>query len=339
MTDAGTIVGALIGGILGLIVLRGLFMMIFIVHEKEVVVIERCGKYSSTLTAGIHLVIPYVDRAKRYTHRYFITDDHNRRITVEKKRAYKISTQNLVLDFPKQQVISRDNAMIHLDAVLSFRVTNPKTMIYNSVNLPWMLSKLLQAQVRNVAGTMDVDQLIDDASVMSSIAGKLEQNTQAWGVSIDFVKIQRVEAGNLTSVLERKKQAELKNKEIVIDAKNQKQVRIIESEGQRDRIIKEAEGEAQQMLSRARGQAQAIENQAEAEAKAVKEIARALTKAGENPTQYLLSLKYIDALQKITALPNTAVQYMPKQTSFVQTASSFGMNTIMPAGSGGGRRA
>jgi regulator of protease activity HflC (stomatin/prohibitin superfamily) len=125
-------------------------------------------------------------------------------------------------------------------------------------------------------------------------------------------------------------QAELKNKEVIIEAKAHKQTRIIESEGQRDRIIKEAEGEAQQILSRARGQAQAIINQAEAEAKSVKEIARALSAAGENPTKYLLSIKYIDALRKITALPDTSIQFMPTETAFVQTASAFGMNTIMP---------
>ena len=123
-------------------------------------------------------------------------------------------------------------------------------MIYTTQNLPHMISRILMAQIRNVAGMMDVDQIIEDQAALAEITGTINNIAMQWGVEVDSVKIQRVDAGGLSEVLARKKKADLKNKEVVINAKAQKQTSVIESEGQRDRMIREAEGRAQQMLSR-----------------------------------------------------------------------------------------
>ena len=321
---------ALLGVFGAFFVLISLYLSVWIVKEKEVVIMERLGTYSDTLTAGVHFVVPWIDWPKRYTFRYFEQTAQGKPRKVEKVNQCRISTQNEVMDFPRQAVISRDNAMIYLDAVLSYKIVSPKTMIYSCQNLPHMLSKLLQAQVRNVAGGLDVDQIIEDVAQMDRVSGLMDAAAVRWGVKVEFVKIQKVEAGDLSQVLAKKKQADLKNKEVIIAAKQDKQTKVIEAEGQRDRMVREAEGEAQQMLSRARGQAQAIVNRANAEARSVVEIARAVKKHGEDPTRYLLALKYIDALKKIVASPNTSVRFLPKQTSFVQTAQALGMNTILP---------
>ena len=135
-------------------------------------------------------------------------------------------------------MITRDNASIQLDAILTYRIVNPKAMIYNTQNLPRMLSKLLQAQVRaapsgwvlgrnatanlccflfqirNVAGSLDVDQIIEDSSAMDRVSGELDLIASRWGVKIDFVKIQQVVTGSLEPVLARKKAADLKNQEV-----------------------------------------------------------------------------------------------------------------------------
>ncbi len=169
---------------------------------------------------------------------------------MSKINATRISTQNEVIDFPKQSVITRDNAMVFLDAILQYRIVSPKQMIYSSQNLPRMLSKLLQAQIRNVAGMLDVDQIIEDTAALDRVSGELDIVARRWGVKVEMVKIQRVEAGELTHVLAQKKNADLKNQEVIINAKASKQTRIIEAEGHRDRMIKEAEGEAAQVISR-----------------------------------------------------------------------------------------
>jgi regulator of protease activity HflC (stomatin/prohibitin superfamily) len=139
------------------------------------------------------------------------------------------------------------------------------------------------------------------------------------------VRFQRVDAGGLTDTLAKRKNAELTNQSIVISARAHKQKAVIESEGNRDRLIREAEGEAQQIRSRARGEAKAIVNTAQAEAESVREVARAIRRTGENPTRYLLALKYIDALKAVLSQANTRVQFIPSKAATVMSMSSLGI--------------
>eukprot|EP00753_Platysulcus_tardus_P015619 PLAT5139.1.p1 GENE.PLAT5139.1~~PLAT5139.1.p1 ORF type:complete len:331 (-),score=161.48 PLAT5139.1:106-1098(-) len=303
---------------------------IYQVQERQVVVIERWGLYHRELHAGIHFLLPIIYTPRTFSYRYFVTNQMDQVKLVEKRNQTRVSTVNEVLDFPRQNVITRDNALIYLDAVLSYTISTPTTMIYSTRNLPHMLSKLLQAQIRNVAGSLDVDQIIEDQTAMESVLGLMDAQAVKWGVKVQFVKIQKVEAGDLQNVLSKKKNADLRNKEIIISAKKKKQTKVIESEGVRDRSIREAEGEAQQVISRSRGQAQAILNAARAEARSIREISRALKDRGENPTQYLLALKYLQVLQEIVSAPRTRVLFLPRKTALLQTVSEFGFSTVMP---------
>lgn len=332
--SAGTTVAIILVVLFVLLVLYAMYISVQVIKEKENVIVERFGEFKAVLTPGVHFIIPFVERAKTYSWRYLLSQNGTtHRVHVTGRT--RVPTKNEVMDFPKQAVITRDNAMIYLDAVLSYKIINAKEMIYNTQNLPHMLSKLLQAQIRNVAGMLDVDQIIEDQAAMDRVSQQMATISKRWGVHIEFVRIQKVEAGTLTHVLAKKKDADLRNKEVIISAKAQKQTRVIESEGNRDRMIREAEGEAQQILSRARGEAQAIINAANAEKEAVGQIARAIARTGENPTQYLLALKYIEALKRITAQPNTKVTFLPNDTAFMQTVgSAFGMNTVIPPASG-----
>jgi len=133
----------------------------------------------------------------------------------------------------------------------------------------------------------------------------------------------------------KKKQADLKNKEIIINAKAKKQTKIIESEGQRDSMVKKSEGEAQETVSKARGEAQAIINAANAEAKTIREIARAIAQNTKDPNvaiQYLIANKYIEALRIILSQRETDAHFLPSKSAFLQTAQQFGFNTILPPG-------
>ncbi|OQS02775.1 hypothetical protein THRCLA_04890 [Thraustotheca clavata] len=300
-----------------------------IVKEKEVMVIERFGRFHTILPPGFHVIIPWVDRPRTHDQKY-VADVNARLTIVDKHNLSTISTQNEVLDFPKQPVITRDNAAIFLDAVLQYSITSPKTYIYSVKNLPHLLSMLLQAQIRNVAGSLDVDQIIEDTAQMDRVSGLMDAASVQYGVKISMVKIQRVDAGRLSQVLAAKKQADLNNKEIIIQAKASKQTTVINSEGNRDRMIKESEGEAQQTLSRARGEAQAIVNAANAEARSIKEISKVVTRGGEDPLRYLLALKYIDVMRQVMCLKQTEIQLMPFETTFLQTIKGFGLNTVAP---------
>ncbi|RHY18808.1 hypothetical protein DYB37_001918 [Aphanomyces astaci] len=304
MVDSRT-VGLIVAAAVVVFVIVTALKGIRIIKEKEVMVIERFGRFKTVLSPGCHFIIPFVDQPREHTQKY-VVNVADRLTLVDKPKILTISTQNEVLDFPKQPVITRDNAAIFLDAVLQYSITSPKTYIYTVKNLPHLLSVLLQAQVRNVAGSLDVDQIIEDTAQMDRVSGLMDAAAVQYGVKIAMVKIQRVDAGALSQVLAKKKQADLNNKEIIIQAKAMKQTTVINSEGNRDRMIKESEGEAQQTLS------------------------RVVSRSGENPLRYLLALKYIDVMSQVLSLKQTEVQLMPFETTFLQTIRGLGLNTVAP---------
>jgi len=304
----------------------------FFVREKEVIIIERLGQFSKVCNAGLHFIIPYIEYPKRYTWRYTAVKA-NRLCNIQKIDEFKIMTQTEVIDFPGQSVISRDNASIKLDCVLQFKIQNPKLMIYSTINLPYMLSRLLQAYVRNVAGTLDVDQLVDDTSEMSLISGKMEEITVQWGVRIEKVQVQKVITGALEAPLAKRKQAELNNKKIVTDARAQKQTTTIEGDGEKDKKVKHAQGKAQEKMSIARGHARATVIEMKGECERIRQIAAALGKEnlqGDDMMKYLLSLKYIDALETVTRSGNISCYYCPTESLGLTSLQTLGINTIMP---------
>ena len=136
--------------------------------------------------------------------------------------------------------------------VLQYHIVNAKQMAYSVTNLPNVLSKLLQAQLRDVSGSLDVDRIIEDTAILDRVSGELDLIARNWGVRIDMVKIQRVQTGSLEEVLSQKKNADFHNKEVIIAAKSSKQTAIINAEGQRDQKIREAEGEAQRIVASGR---------------------------------------------------------------------------------------
>ncbi len=177
-------------------------------------VIERFGRFSTVLPPGCHFIMPYIDTPRTHYQKFVVNKIGDLLTLVDRQNITTISTQNEVLDFPKQPVITRDNAAIFVDAVLQYSITSPKSFIYSVVNLPHLLSNLMQAQIRNVAGSLDVDQIIEDTAQMDRVSGLMDAAVVQYGVKISMVKVQRVDAGPLSQVLAKKKQADLNNKEV-----------------------------------------------------------------------------------------------------------------------------
>lgn len=327
---AGVVVGVIFAILVFIFIVVCIIKAIRVVREKEVMVIERLGKFEKVLPAGVHFIIPFIERPKTFWYRYFLSSPTMQEPTLNEAYGLtKISTQNQVLDFPKQFVITRDNAHIAVDAVLCYRIVNPKLMIYSVQNLPLVLSNLLQAQLRNVVGNLDIDQIVEESGSLNVLTGLLDNDAIKWGVKIEFIKVQKIEAFDLNDVLAQKKNADLRNKEIIIGARAKKQTMIIESEGQRDSAIRQAEGQAQERVSKAKGEAQALVNIAKAEAKTIREMAVALG-TGKEVTEYLLSTKYIEALHTISKNEPNEAEYLPQSSSDLQTMQNLGINTIFP---------
>ncbi len=249
---------------------------------------------------------------------------------VERVNMARVSTQREVLEFPRQSVITRDGAQLQLDAILNYQITSARTALYTTTNLPRMLSKLLQAQVRSVAASLDVDQLIEGSSAVARLRGEMSVVAARWGVQVSDVRLQEIRAGSLSAALEQHKSADLANQGIMIAARSDRQTAILDGESQRDRRVREAEGEAAQIRASARGEARAAVNKATAEAKSISEVGHAVGARGAELAQYLLALKYMDTLRNIAAKPNTNIYFLPSSSASVQTVQALGLNTIVP---------
>jgi regulator of protease activity HflC (stomatin/prohibitin superfamily) len=304
--------------------------------QREEVIVERCGQFSRTLQAGCHCLVPCADRPKLYSYEYYKIGLGGS-LELVRKNSYRVSMQTEVIDTPQLMVITRDNARVALDAIVTFRINQSKTAIYATQNLPNMLSKLMQAQVRDVAGQLDVDQLIESnaaARAAARVSAEMAAVAMRWGASVEFVKFQNVETGELKDALAQAKNASLSNNALFVTARSTRQTTIIDAEAQRDKMIREAEGSAAQIVSNARGRARAIVNEARGEAETARVIGRVVAgRGGENVTQYLLSIKYIDALREIVSRDGTDIRFLPKETSKLQTLSILGLNTVAPRGS------
>lgn len=319
-----------------MIVLYNIYWSILLVREREEVIVERCGQFSRIAQAGCHCLVPFIDRPKVYTHEFYRLDTRNR-LELSKKTSYRVSMQTEVIDTPQLMVITRDNAKVFLDCILQYRVAQSKTMLYTTQNLPNMMSKLMQAQVRNVAGQLDVDQLIESNAATRAaarVSAEMAAVATRWGASVEFVKFQNVEVGELKDALAKAKNASLNNNALFVTARATRQTTIIDAEAQRDKIMREAEGTAAQIVAGARGRARAIVNEARGEAETARVIGRVVSgRGGESVAKYLLSIKYVDALRDVVSRSDTTIRFLPKETSTLQTYNLLGLNTVVPSGS------
>ncbi|KAJ5075175.1 hypothetical protein M0811_07526 [Anaeramoeba ignava] len=316
--------------IVAIIFLILLFKCFVLVHEREEVIVERFGKYKKTLLAGVHFIAPFADRIKGYHQSYFVSDLRTGRTTKIQQTKKKISTQSEVIDFPSTSVITSDSANVHLDCILSYKITNTKNMIYSVYNLPLVLSKMLQSYVRNMAASLTVDQIIEDTTSVGTVAGFIDSEVVRWGVHIDFVKVQHVHVPRIDSSFSKQKEAQLNNSKVIIDARAQKQSAVIESEGKRDSDIRSQQGKMQEAIARSRGLSASIINQANAEARTIREIARVVSQQGGDPIRYLLCLKYIETMTFIFGNPKTRIYYYPSPISLIQTLKNMGVNSVFP---------
>lgn len=327
-----TIIGV-VAALVGLVVLYNLYWSLLLVREREEVIVERCGRFLSLHHAGCYCLVPFFDSPKMYYHEFYKLNTTGR-LVKDVRRSYRVSMQTEVIDTPKLMVITRDNAMVFLDCILNYRISASKTMIYTTQNVPNMMSKLLQAQVRNVAGQLDVDQLIE-SSAMSRAAARVSSEMVAiatrWGVKVDFVKFQNVDVGELQDALARAKNASLDNQALFLKARANRQTTIIDAEGQQVKLMREAEGTAAQIVAGARGRARAIVNEARGEAETARVVGTVVAgRSGENVTKYLLAMKYVEVLKAVCARRDTKIRLLPHETSLLQTVASLGLSTVVP---------
>ena len=296
------------------IVVRGLR----IVKQSEAMVIERLGRYRTTLTAGINIIIPFIDRPRPSIWRYAKEDVMGERM-IAYKMLERIDLRETVFDFPRQSVITRDNVVTEINALIYFQVVDPVKSVYEINNLPNAIEKLTQTTLRNVLGELDLDECLSSRDTINTkLRAILDEATNKWGVKVNRVELQDINPPqDIKEAMEKQMRAERSRRAQIIEAEGTKTAAILEAEGRKGADINQAEGERQATILEAEGRAEARLKVAEAEAEAIRKVADAVSKTKADPTQYLIAVRYVEALEKMMDSSNdkSRVVFMPYEAS------------------------
>jgi regulator of protease activity HflC (stomatin/prohibitin superfamily) len=313
---------------MGLIIITSaiaLFVLIFavagfkIVQQSEVVIIERLGKYSRTLNSGINIIWPIIDKPRDITWRYAVEGVDGKKY-IHFKQKSKIDMRETVYDFPKQNVITKDNVNIQINALLYFQIMDPVRATYEIENLPDAIEKLTQTTLRNVIGQLELDESLSSRDTINSeLRSILDDATNKWGVKVNRVELQDIAPpADIMQAMEKQMRAERDRRASVLEAEGLKQAEILKAEGIQQSEITQAEGEKQAEILKAEGQAQARVKTAEAEAQAIKLVTEAIDKTQGDPINYLIATKYVDTLESMVSGKDNKTIYMPfEATSFL----------------------
>jgi len=251
-----------------------LFAGIKIVPQGEEWVIERLGKFRKTLKPGLNVIIPYIDTVRQ-----------------------KISTRDIILDIPQQEVITKDNAVILTNAIAFVRVTNPRDAVYGVESFKIAIQNLIMTTLRSIIGEMKLDEALSNREMIKArIKDQIIDDAADWGVTVKSVEIQDITpSSSMQQAMEQQAAAERERRAVETRAEGEKNATILEAHGKLEAAKKEAE--AQVALS-------------EASAQAIKNVSSAIEDK-ELPTMFLLGDRYINTLEKMTQSPNSKFVVYP----------------------------
>lgn len=279
-----------------------------IVSQSETMIVERLGRYHRTLQAGINVILPIVERPK---------ETISRLNTGALRMVSRIDLREQVYDFDKQSVITKDNVMTEINALLYFQIVDPVKSVYEIKNLPMAIEKLTQTTLRNVVGEMELDETLTSRDTINSkLRNVLDEATNKWGVKVNRVELQDITPPeSIRFAMEKQMQAERDRRAEILKAEGEKQSAILKSEGEKAAEINAAEAEKQASILKAQGLAEAQVLQAEAEAKAIAQVSAAVASKGSDPVQYLLAIKYIEGLKEMVSGKDNKTVYLPYEAS------------------------
>ena len=271
---------------------------VYLVNQAEVVIIERLGKYHKTLSPGLHIVMPFMD-APHYCVWTYVKQDYYGKYVRYMHNVRKIDLRESVYDFPKQNVITKDNVTIEINALLYYQITDAKAAVYEVANLPEAIEKLTQTTLRNVIGSMDLDEtLVSRDSINEKLQIILDEATDKWGVKVNRVELQEVNPPrDIQIAMEKQMRAERDRRAIILESEGEKRAAILQAEGEQESRILKAEGVAQAKIREAEGEAKARLKIAEAEAVAIDMVQKAVP--GKDPLGYMVAREYMKTLPEM----------------------------------------
>ncbi len=298
--------------VLAFFALVAVFRAIRIVGQGEEWTVERFGRYTRTLSPGLHVLVPFIDRIGQ-----------------------RINMMETVLDIAGQEVITRDNAPVRADAVAFYQIINAAQAAYEVRNLESALENLSQTNIRAVIGSMDLDEALSNRdSINARLLTVIDQASSPWGVKVTRVEIKDLAPpADIIEAMGRQMKAERDKRAEVLAAEGAKQSAILRAEGLRASQILEAEGRRQSAFL----DAEARERGAQAEAEATRMVSVAIREGDVSALNYFVALKYVESLRDIAAADNTKTIMLPIEASGLLGSVAGVAELAKAAAAGGGR--
>jgi len=270
------------------VVYAGLALKIVKQHEQGI--IERFGKYKISVDPGLTLIVPFIDRIRR------------------------VDMREIVVDVPPQEVITKDNVVVTVDAVVYYQATDPIKLLYNVQNFVLAATKLAQTNLRNVIGDLDLDSALTSRDIINTqLRDILDEATDVWGTKVVRVEIQRIDPpADVTEAMHRQMKAERDRRANVTESEGEKRARILEAEGVKEARILEAQGQAAAIREVADAERYQKETLAEGEGRAIERVFAAIHNG--DPTPDLIAIRYLEALSDIADGQATKI-FLPMELS------------------------
>ncbi|MBP1686380.1 MAG: Stoml [Deltaproteobacteria bacterium] len=300
---AGAVVVVLVLAVLVVVVVA---RTAIVVPQQTASVVERLGKYHSTLSAGFHILVPFVDIIR-----------------------YRHSLKETALDIPEQVCITRDNVQVHVDGVLYLKVLDPERASYGVSDYLFAITQLAQTTLRSEVGKIDLDRTFEErAHINVQLVNELDKASEPWGV-----KVLRYEIKNITppqdvlAAMEKQMRAEREKRAVILTSEGSRDAAINTAEGEKQQVIKASEAKKQQQINEAEGAAAAILAIAEATAKGIRNVAEAIrVPGGYEAVQLRVAEQYINRFGELAKASNTVI--LPATVSDVGAMIAMAMNVI-----------
>ena len=268
------------------------FMSVKSVPQGMEYTVERFGKYTNTLTPGLNIIMPVIDRIGR-----------------------RLNMMEQVLDVPSQEVITKDNAMVRVDGVVFYQIMDAAKAAYEITYLDMAIINLVMTNIRTVMGSMDLDELLSRRDEINArLLSVVDDATSPWGIKVTRIEIKDIAPPkDLVDSMARQMKAEREKRAQILEAEGMRQAEILKAEGLKQGAILDAEGRKEAAFR----DAEARERLAEAEAKATLMVSEAIAKGGVQAINYFVAQKYIESLKDVATASNSKLIFMPLEASSV----------------------